>query len=1112
MRKKGKYHDTTEHGTLRQICKVSARGLCLILWLTLCSFSLTGPSQKVSMKLGRTTIQKALNEYQRLTNQIVVFSNQDLKVDRPVNGDFTDAEPREFFTRVLAGSGLTYKQVDDYILIVPDDTAAKQQAPSTTVTGEVVDTDGKPLVGVTVRIKGGTAAVATDASGRFSITAPNNANATLVFSYIGKQTQEVVIGSRSHLRVEMQDSTQKIDEVVVTGIVDRKAESFTGSAITMKGDDLRRVGNGNVFQSMKNLDPTIYFPDNIQMGSDPNTLPDMMMRGRTGIEDEPRVENLKGNYQNKPNQPLFILDGFEASAERIFDLDMNTIESLTILKDAAAKALYGSKAANGVVVIETKRLNASKPRVTYTGSLDIMMPDLSSYDLLNAREKLDLEYDYGVFDDNVYDDMNRYVELRRQVSEGLDTYWLSKPVRFGYGHKHWLAVELGKDELRTMVSFGYNDVKGVMKKSDRTNISGNVNIEYRLKNLLFRNDFNINNNNSSDSPWGTFSEYVALNPYENPYDELGFLKQKLSDGTLNPMSNGHTKTKLLSGYTTFTDNFSVEWTVVEGLRLRARFGISHKTNSADRFYTADHNRYADINDLGNKGEYEVNHGKELLLSGDFYVNYARTFAEKHNIFINAGFNLSDKDNREVIHYTKGFLTNKMEDIMFALSYKENSRPLGDARTTRELGLLAIASYTYDDRYLLDATLRGNAASMFGSDNRWGSFWSLGVGWNLHNEPFMKDVKWMKRFKLRASMGLTGNQNFGSTLSQAIYEYRMSDRYGQLLGSVLKNMENPKLKWEKKMDYNIGFDADLFGLSVRFDIYNSLSENRVSTMSISPTTGFSSVSTNFGSVRNKGIEAYLAYTIISGKNGFLTVNASVVYNKNRLVEISEDLQNMDSSYTKGEDMSAIKAVYSYGVDPATGLEMFRKADGSRTYEWHKDDRIILGVEDPKYRGVVGISGEYKGLGVTLNMRFMGGGQMMNNTLMTRVDMAPIKQNLDRRVLEESWMAPNDKVNYIRRIPGTPYRYGASEFDPESTNSAPSITQPTSRFIQDRKEFDISSVSLYYDLRREWISKLGMERMRVSVFMNDVWKWSSMGIERGISYPFARTLSFQLSCTF
>ena len=280
-------------------------------------------------------------------------------------------------------------------------------------------------------------------------------------------TQQVMINSgRNDVRKNITlKSDTKLDEVIVTGIYTRKAESFTGAATTISSKDLMRVGNQNVFQSLKNLDPTLYIADNFSMGSDPNTTPTMSMRGTSSFPTT-ETSSLKSNYQNQPNQPLFILDGFETTAETVMDMDMNRIESITILKDASAKALYGSKAANGVIVIETKRLAGNEQRITYNGSLSFEMPDLTSYDLCNALEKLEAERLDGVYRNANLDtqiELNQLYNTRKQMAlQGLDTYWLAKPLHTGIGHKHNLNIEVGDSQsLRAVLDFTYWSHEGI---------------------------------------------------------------------------------------------------------------------------------------------------------------------------------------------------------------------------------------------------------------------------------------------------------------------------------------------------------------------------------------------------------------------------------------------------------------------------------------------------------------------------------------------------------------------------------------------------------------------------------------------------------------------------
>ena len=813
---------------------------------------------RINLELENVACEEAIESLKGQTNLDFFFSNREVNVNRKVSVSCKNASLEEALKQIL-GEGYSFRLIDNTVVIRP----VKNQLPQpkqVTVKGTVKDVKGNPLPGVTVLLKGSALGISTDNDGKFTVSFPEMKDVVLLFSFIGMKSQEVKYTGQMDIKVVLEEDVKEMDEVVVTGIMERKAESFTGSATVVKGDDLKRVGNTNIFQSLKNLDPTVFVMDNLDMGSNPNALPEMNMRGGTSFPGGEVNSDLKGNYENKPNQPLFVLDGFEVSAETIFDLDMQRVESLTILKDAAAKAIYGSKAANGVVVIETKRLDATKPRISYTGSLDLNMPDLSSYDLCNALEKLDVEFAEGVYDVNDPNDMEKYYALRKKVLEGQDTYWLSKPLQFGYGHKHSLMIELGKDELRTSLNFSYSNNVGIMKKSGRENLSGTFNLQYNYKNKLrFQNNASFTQNKSEDTPYGSFSTYAVLNPYESMYDEDGLLAVQIGDRP-NPFRDGEIGTSLTSSYRQFINNTSLEWTIIEGLRLRGKLGITVKNNDADQFYPASHSKFANYKgeNAARKGSYQVNNGKSSTLSGELLLNWYKQFNEKHNLFINLGYNLSETISSEVINYAEGFPSDNMNDIMFATQYMKDMRPSGITQTKRDIGILGTLSYTYLDKYLLDFTLRSNGSSIFGNDKRWATFWSVGIGWNLHKELFLSDVEWLNTLKLRASIGTTGNQNFQNNKSIAINGYYTADRYRGAIGSYLQNMQNPELKWEQKMDYNIGLDAVFMGVDIRMDFYKSITKDLVSSVGIAPSTGFTTVSENLGKVENKGFEMEIGW--------------------------------------------------------------------------------------------------------------------------------------------------------------------------------------------------------------------------------------------------------------
>lgn len=1078
-----------------------------------------GETPKVTLNLQSVTVKEFFDALRQQTGLSFVYNTEQTKTLKPITLNVKDATVDDVLQTVLNGTGLTYTMERDIVTI----SRIQRGNDKRMATGIVSDEEGQPLPGANVVITALQRFAITDANGKYSIEIPVNTACTITFSYIGMSTQQIMInnGQENVRRNILLKSDTRLNEVIVTGIYTRKAESFTGAATTITSKDLMRVGNQNVFQSLKNLDPTLYIADNLNLGSDPNSVPDMSMRG---ISSFPSTENssLRSSYQNQPNQPLFILDGFETSTEAVMDMDMNRIESITILKDASAKALYGSKAANGVIIIETKRLAGNQQRVTYNGSLSLEMPDLTSYDLCNALEKLEAEQLDGVYTSSNVDTQIRLDQLynsrRKLALEGLDTYWLSKPLHTGIGHKHNLNIELGDSQnLRAIIDLTYNQVTGVMKGSDRRNISGDINLSYRRNKLLFKNILSIVYNKSNDSPYGGFNDYSKMNPYWQATDENGNVMQWVEQvgatatKVANPMYDAIIGTSFTSTYLQFINNFYAEWQIDKDWKATARVGISEKRNDTDDFYPASHSSFAKTDNILKRGRYAAENGKSSSISGDLNINYNNQFG-KHTIFGNAGAFISATTSSAYQHIAEGFPNNQKTDISFAKQYAEGSTPTGYSLINREASFLFAASYDYDNRYLVDATVRQSASSLYGADNRWANSWSFGLGWNMHNESFVREIEWIKQLKLRASIGLTGNQNFNTNAAIATYQYYKGVVYGGLggkfTGAYLSAMPNSKLKWEQKKDHNIGIDMRIAGLSLSVDYYSADTKNMLTNVTIPTSTGFAMVKDNLGLVRNSGIEAKANYTIWQGKNGFVNVYTTFAYNQNKIVRLSESMRAYNEKmmkqaednntsapvlmYQDGLSMQTIWAVPSAGIDPQTGQEVYIKKDGTYTYTYSANDMVAAGNSSPKYRGTGGFTAEYKGIGLSATISYLAGCQLYNSTLVDRVENADITYNVDRRLLIGRWRSTGQI---------TPYK----KFNSTTT------TRATTRFVQDRRELSISSISAYYEFPASIYKKLSMQRLRLSFYLNDIATFSSIEIERGLSYPFARNMSFSLTAT-
>ena len=1089
------------------------------------------PGPKISFSMKDALMKDVIWELEKRSGFVFAYNANDLLKAGKVNVEVKDKDVYEALDICLKGTGLTYVVQQDVIVIKRAD-APVQEVKKVTITGRVVDKDSLPLPGVTILLKHTTMGVVTDQNGRYSITIPDVQEPVLIFTFVGMKSREVKYSGNNVINIVLEDDVTEVEEVVVTGMFTRKASSFTGSATTIKGDELLKVGNQNVFQSLKALEPGLMIFESIDFGSDPNKVPEMQLRGTSVIAmDVEGASDLRGNFENNPNMPLFILDGFEAAAVKIFDLDINRIESITILKDAAAKAIYGSKAANGVVVVETKRSVSKNLRVTYMGNVNVEAPDLSSYDLCNAREKLEAERIYGMYTPSRTDEIDGVLRLERlymerlaKVEAGVNTDWMAKPLRNGVGHKHSLMIELGDKNIQLVANLSYNSIAGVMKGSDRENVAGSVFASYRNNRFRFRNELSVNINRSSDSPYGEFSEYTRLNPYWTPVDQYGQITRNAGDEEAyypNPLYNATLNTSLKDKYTDITDNFEGEYDVFEGLKVRARIGFTRKFTRADHFYPANHLKFNTVQELRKRGSYQINTGEGQTMDYDFSLNYSRQLGDKHYVFGFLSYSLSENTFEEDIFKAEGFPSDKMNSIFFARQYTENSKPTGSESTSGSVGVNAVFNYSFDDRLLMDVTYRTNASSQFGANQRWGNFWSFGGGWNIHNEKWMRELGWFSRLKLRASLGSTGSQ--GSNAYQSLATYNYSDKYYEdALGAYLLGMKNDDLKWQKKMDYNLGVDMTVKNcFNLVFDYYQSITENLLVALTLPPSSGFTTVQENIGKVKNAGVEVNMSYTVFSHAKdrSYLTLALRGAHNKNKVLKISDSMkaynERMDKEmleggkpvikYYDGVSMNAIWAVPSLGIDPATGREIYRKKDGRSTFTYDVNDMVICGDNLPKLNGSFSINLGYKGLGFNMTCIYELGAKMFNQTLIDRVENVDMHYNVDRRVLEGRWQNPGDVVRF---------RSLKSYWDPETQTYPRDVqTKATSRFVQKKNELNISSINISYDFYRyAFVKQIGLERLSLAFYMNDVAKLSTIKTERGLAYPFARNYNFSLQMTF
>lgn len=1000
------------------------------------------------------------------------------------------------------------------------------------VYGRVIEKLSKePMVGVTIRLDGHSTGVITDINGCYVLTLPEKGG-LVIYSYIGFETRKIKVTSRQKVDVQMVEATESIQEVIVTGYNSIQKESFTGNTTKIEKEDLLKVNPNNLISAIQTFDPSFRIQENLAAGSDPNSLPQFVLRGQTGIGETTLGQTSTSSISREvlsgnSNLPIFILDGFEVDVEKIYDLDMNSIHSINILKDAAATAMYGSRAANGVIVIERRAPEAGKFRVQYSGVLSAELPDLSSYNLMNAREKLETERLAGLYDSNtpeIAPYTNGYYQRLNNVLTGVDTYWLSQGLRTALNHKHSVFIDGGENDVRWGVELGFRGTEGVMKHSSRKNANAAFYVDYRIGGLQIKNKVTYTYNKSTDVPFNSFSDYSHLLPYMRLYDENGDYVRRLEkfDGASGTQVNPLYEINFYnsfdhSGYDEVTDDLSLNWRITDGLRLRGQFSVLMRNSTGDLYKDPASASYSAS--TGNiNGEKTESTQKRTVIDGSLSLMYNNTF-KGHNLNICLSSNMRQTQSTASETRYRGFPGGDLVSSNYAAEVY--GKPSSSDNTTRLVGALLTSNYTYNNIYLADLTGRIDGSSEFGSDKRWSMFWSTGAGINIHNYDFMKSNELFSMLKFRASYGLTGKTNFSLYSAKDMYQLQTDSWYPTGYGVFLYQMGNPNLKWERKYTLDYGVEIGLWHdkIYLKASAYDERTIDLITDYTIPSSTGFTSYKENMGKVKNTGVELELRARLYSDRNWLFQLYGSFARNKNTIIEISQAMRDYnkrveelfseynpesssDSKYAKtylkyyeGASLTSIYGMKSLGISPTNGKEIYLRRNGDVTDVWSADEWTIIGDTAPKGQGSFGYTLSYKQLSMFASFLYTFGGDAYNNTLVSYVENADIKNdNVDKRVLLDRWQKPGD-ITTMKDIRDRNVTTGAS-----------------SRFVQKNNTLQWSSLTMSYNFRPEQLKKLHLSGLRLSFTMNDLFYWSTIRQERGLDYPYSRSFNLTTNIIF
>ena len=914
------------------------------------------------------------------------------------------------------------------------------------VNGTVVSQeDNEPVIGASVLVAGTTTGTVTDSNGKFSLTVPAGKN-TLRITYVGMEPIEV--SARPNMRIVLTSDQKALDEVIVVAYGTAKKASFTGSAASMKDRDMS-AEKGSLVKSLEGK------VAGVRVGSstgDPGADQNILIRGIGSI--------------NGSTQPLYVVDGVPVLANSdgymsssirsqsiLASLNPNDIESMTILKDAAAASLYGSRAANGVVIITTKKGKTGKTNVHYDMQIGWQQIAVkSALNTMNAAQLKEYYFEgiknffgeyYGATGQEAIDLANEEVRngwVWGDYDGTTDTNWYDQVYRSALTQDHQVSIDGGTDRTKFYVGLGYSDTDGVVRGSNFKRYSGRINLDHQVNNWLkvgvkqmisfadtkgHRDQSTQKQGFATTTPWsvlysldptaenkledGTYNNDVAFGKVGNPNNmfgpEVGEYVEFVKSNIMRSMSN-----------------FEAEVKLPYNLTARTIFGYDYTNNKLQEFWSPNSVNGESLQGLGQRWDFT---SKTLTSSNT--LSYDNKFG-LHSINALVGY---EYENRKLLYMTasaKGYGTNKLPELA-------NGQPYDASSATYESILsswLGKVDYNYDNKYYLSLSFRSDGSSRLASGNRWSTFWSVSGAWRLSGENFLKDNDLFSDLKLRLSYGTNGN--LPTDLYEYMATYATTGGYGNSSAYYYNNIGNKSLSWEKSKNFNVGIDWTLYNrVTLTLEYYNKLTDNLLFSTPVSYVTGFPSQLTNIGKLKNSGLEFTVSSQNIKTKDFSWNTDFNLTWQKIKVDQLpsGDDVQYGDGNMyllREGESMHTFYLPKWKGVDPETGLGEFwiDPEDESKgiTNSYAEAGKTIVGKAVPDVLGGITNTFRYKDFDLSFMISYQFGADMFDypGYFLTYSDGVRIGSfNMHSDVVGNYWKKPGDVVEFPKPIYGNPYRW-------------------------------------------------------------------------------------------
>ena len=968
-------------------------------------------------------------------------------------------------------------------------------AQNATLKGVIVDETDTPLIGATVQVKGTSTGSITDFDGNYTIKA--NKGAVITFSYIGYKTQEIKFTGQPTVNIKMVPDNQTLDEVVVVGYGTMKRSDLTGSVASIAAKDVEGFKTSSV------------------AGALGGQIAGVQITSTDGTPGAGFSINIRGvGTLTGDSSPLYIVDGFEV--DDIDYLSNSDIESIEILKDASSSAIYGARAANGVVLISTKSGKIGKPIINYNGSasyrkISKKLDVLSPYEFVKLQGEVNSKYSDSYFKTGNDDDGNpyRYQSLDDYIGvSGVN--WQDETFNPTWSQDHSLSIMGGTEDTKYNASFSRYIENGIFKNSGFNKTTGKFRLDQKLSKSLSFN-FTVNYALTNREGVGTSGDSGRFNMLAQilsarPTGGLKLTDEELLASAIDPemLESGESLAQVNPVKQTesvtnnkraemWSGNASATWQIIKGLTFKTSGTYNTTNNRTDIFYK-DGSKEAYRN--GQKPYGRTQMGRDVRWTNSNNLTWKQK-VKKHNYDIMLGHEVSFKSTEYLLGEAMDFPFDNLGNDYLGLGATP-SRVESSYSEKTLLSFFARGNYNYDNRYLFTATVRADGSTVFSNKNKWGFFPSFSAAWRVSEEAFMKDVEWVSNFKVRLGWGIVGNDRISNYLSMDLYE---ANKYGIGNNTVTvltpKQLKNANLKWEGASSVNLGVDLGFFDnrLNVTADFFIKDTKDLLLAQSLAHVTGFDSQMQNIGKIQNKGIELSLNSTNIQTRNFTWQTNFNISFIKNTLKGLASGVESMyarsgfDSNFTAYDYIATVGQslglIYGYEFDGIyqssdfyttpdnqlilkegitnnarygsvkPGVVKYKDQDGDGIIT--TNDRTVIGNAMPKWYGGITNTFNYKGIDFSFMFQFNYGNDIYNATRLYATQSRSGRRNMLAEVADR-WSPTN------------------------ASNKVPSqdgyiVNDVYSRFIEDGSFLRLKNITLGYTLPHKWTRKFHASKLRI-----------------------------------